>query len=154
MKGHQRPTSVALANNHHEYTSPGKYSSSSRKHPARSMDDDDDWVLETPKRRPPRTVSSSERKGIQNTASVESNMNRIIQSVAEETTPTRPLLQKPVATTPTKTSITPPNIVVNKIQKTPVTSSESKLAAVAIKRESEKKKHLQVKIVLLACQSK
>lgn len=144
MKGSQRPTSVALANNHHEYTSPGKYSSASRKHTAnRSMDDDDDWILETPKRRPPRTISSSEKRSVQNISAVESNVNRIIRSVAEETTPTRSTQQ--VITTPTKTNITPVQSIANKITKIPATSPE-KVGIVPIKRDSEKKKHLQVRI--------
>lgn len=86
MKGVQRPTSVALANNHHEYTSPVKYSSSSRKHAAnRSLDNDAEWIMETPKRRPPRTTSFSEKGKAQNAAVVENDVNRIIRSVAEET---------------------------------------------------------------------
>lgn len=85
MKGVQRPTSVALANNHHEYTSPVKYSSTSRKHSAsRPIDTDGDWVMDTPKRRPPRTTSFSEKGKAQNAAVVENDVNRIIRSVAEE----------------------------------------------------------------------
>lgn len=85
MKGVQRPTSVALANNHHEYTSPVKYSSTARKHSAnRAIENDDEWIMETPKRRPPRTTSFSEKGKAQNAAVVENDVNRIIRSVAEE----------------------------------------------------------------------
>lgn len=58
MKGNQRPTSEALMNNHHEYSSPMK----SRKHTSSRNDDDDDWLMDTPKRRPPRAGTYSDRR--------------------------------------------------------------------------------------------
>lgn len=85
MKGGQRPTAEVLANNHHEYTSPGKYPSGSRKHSA-SRTEDEEWILDTPKRRPPRTTSFSEKKNAQNATIIENDVDRIIRSVAEEST--------------------------------------------------------------------
>lgn len=45
-------------NNHHEYSSPGK-----RRHTLNRVDDDD-WVVDTPKRRPPRTQTYSDKKNV------------------------------------------------------------------------------------------
>lgn len=95
MKGGQRPTAEVLANNHHEYTSPGKYPSGSRKHSA-SRTEDEDWILDTPKRRPPRTTSFSEKKNAQNAVVIENDVDRIIRSVAEESTSTQ-VSSSPVA---------------------------------------------------------
>lgn len=145
MKGSHRSTSFALASNHHEYsTSPAKYSNTSRKHLAnRTKDEDNEWFVETPKRRPPRTISSSEKR---NSSAVESNVNRIIRSVAQETTPTtRP--SQIIITTPTKpikSNITPVKITPSTNAKVSPTNFESKLDATAHKKESEKKKNLQV----------
>lgn len=144
MKGSHRSTSVALASNHHEYsTSPAKYSNTSRKHLAnRTKEEDDEWFVETPKRRPPRTISSSDKR---NASAVESNVNRIIRSVAQETTPTIPPSQ--IITTPTKpikSNITPVKINPSTNTKVSPANLESKFDAVANKKESEKKKNLQV----------
>lgn len=159
MKGIQRPTSIALANNHHEYTSPVKYAAS-RKHAAgRPLDDDEDWIMDTPKRRPPRGNSFSEKKNAQNAAVVENDVNRIIRSVAEETgtsqiisTPVKPDIQSPVKKpppTPIPTIVTPvKSSVVVAAEAKPISNSAndgspSKRLA-QTKRETEKKKPLQV----------
>lgn len=87
MKGEQQSTSVALAHNHHEYTSPIKQSSARKRLSVRGVDDEE-WIGETPKRRPPRTISSSEKKTTTpNTSNsqIEQDVDRIIRSVEEET---------------------------------------------------------------------
>lgn len=144
MKGNHRSTSFALASNHHEYsTSPAKYSNASRKHLAnRTKDEDNEWFVETPKRRPPRTISSSEKR---NSSAVESNVNRIIRSVAQETTPTtRPSQIITTPTKPIKSNITPVKITPSTNAKVSHTNFESKLDVTANRKESEKKKNLQV----------
>lgn len=86
MKGVHQNSSVALANNHHEYTSPGKYSSPSRKHSSKQQFiEDNEWVLDTLKRRPLRNSSFSEKQTPQNITVAENDINQIIRSVAEET---------------------------------------------------------------------
>lgn len=144
MKGSHRSTSVALASNHHEYsTSPAKYSNNSRKHVAnRPTDEDDEWLVETPKRRPPRTISSSEKR---NASAVESSVNRIIRSVAQEATPTtRPSQIITTPTKPIKSNITPVKIISSTITKVSPANLESKLDTVTTKKDSEKRKNLQV----------
>lgn len=167
MKGVQRPTAIALANNHHEYTSPVKYSSS-RKHAAnRSLEEDDDWILDTPKRRPPRASSFSEKKNAQNAAVVENDVNRIIRSVAEESgvpsvtktpsktepqTPTKKpaTVTAPAAVTTVATPIKSPakSNVVNETKPASVTPNEMSPAkrAAQTKKENEKKRQMQVSL--------
>lgn len=164
MKGNQRPTSIALANNHHEYTSPVKYSSASRKHSSARYDDDDEWILDTPKRRPPRASSFSEKKNAaRNAAIVENDVNRIIRSVAEETKTSTPVKQQSIVTPVKKivqTSIKSPTLIqsttINTSNNSSITSnsnnnnninenSNAKRLTV-LKRENEKKKLLQVTI--------
>lgn len=164
MKGIQRPTSIALANNHHEYTSPVKYaSSSSRKHLAgRPLDEDDEWIMDIPKRRPPRGNSFSEKKNAQNAAVLENDVNRIIRSVAEESGGTSQVLstpikleiqspvKKPPPPTPTPTVASPvKNAVIIAAEPKPVSSSGNEGSSpskrsVQIKGDIEKKKPLQV----------
>lgn len=166
MKGVHRPTSIALANNHHEYTSPVKYSSGSRKHSAnRSLEEDDDWILDTPKRRPPRASSFSEKKNAQNAAVVENDVNRIIRSVAEESgvpsvtkTPVKTEPQTPTkkpttvtATAAVTTVVTPIKSptkinVVNETKPAIVTPPEMSPAkrAAQTKKDNEKKRQMQV----------
>lgn len=85
MKGEQQSTSAALAHNHHEYTSPAKQSSARKRLPVRAQEDVE-WIVETPKRRPPRTNNPSEKKSMPNTsAQIENDVDRIIRSVEEET---------------------------------------------------------------------
>lgn len=165
MKGVHRPTSVALANNHHEYTSPVKYSSSARKHPAnRPLEADDDWIMDTPKRRPPRASSFSEKKNAQNAAVVENDVNRIIRSVAEESgvptvaktplvepqSPAKKPVTAPVATvaTPIKSPIKSPVKSPVVIETKPVSSSVNEISpskrAAQTKKDNEKKKQMQV----------
>lgn len=172
MKGVQRPTSVALANNHHEYTSPVKYSSSSRKHAAnRSLEDDSDWIVDTPKRRPPRASSFSEKKNAQNAAVVENDVNRIIRSVAEESGGVTSVTKTPIkvepqtpAKKPTPVAATPIATVpspIKTVAKTPtnsslvnetksVSNSVSELSpakrAAQTKKDNEKKKQMQVSL--------
>lgn len=172
MKGVQRPTSVALANNHHEYTSPVKYSSTSRKHAAnRAIDNDDEWIMETPKRRPPRTTSFSEKGKAQNAAVVENDVNRIIRSVAEESggvgggsasgvtstvktpvksEPRTPVKKHQVVPTPVKRTVpTPIKTTIAAAEPKPVNnavaneiSPNRRLAQT--KKDNEKKKQMQV----------
>lgn len=182
MKGNQRPTSEALANNHHEYTSPVKYTSGSRKHAAsRPIDEDDEWMLDTPKRRPPRASSFSEKKNAQNTAAIENVVDRIIRSVAEESTSSQvtssPAVRanaqtspiKKTTTTPTATTTVTPSVPVSTPPPPPqpqpqpqpqpantVKINDAKSASesspieksrrlAATKRDSEKRKQVQVK---------
>lgn len=174
MKGVQRPTSVALANNHHEYTSPVKYSSTSRKHSAsRPTDKDDDWMEATPKRRPPRSTSFSEKGKAQNAAVVENDVNRIIRSVAEETganigsgggvSSTSPIVKTPVKVEPRSPVKKQQEIVSTPVKRTASTPIKSTIAnneteAVSnsideispsrrlaqTKKDNEKKKQMQV----------
>lgn len=171
MKGVQRPTSVALANNHHEYTSPVKYSSTSRKHSAnRLIENDDEW-LDTPKRRPPRSTSFSEKGKAQNAAVVENDVNRIIRSVAEESggvgggggasgisstikspvksEPRTPAKKHQIVSTPVKRTVPTPI-------KSPIANTETKSVNNIVneispnrrlaqtKKDNEKKKQMQV----------
>lgn len=126
MKGDQQPTSIALAHNHHEYTSPVK-AASVRKQTSSRTQLDNEWLSETPKRRPPRANSSSEKKNSHavTASTIESDVNRIIRSVEEET----------AAIEATKT--------VTELQQTPPKTQSSNRRIAAIKRESEKKKQKQ-----------
>lgn len=170
MKGVQRPTAVALANNHHEYTSPVKYSSISRKHSAnRLVENDDEW-METPKRRPPRSTSFSEKGKAQNAAVVENDVNRIIRSVAEESgggvgggaSGTPPTIKTPVKPEP-RTPVKKHQIVSTPVKRTVPTPIKSPIANIETKsvnnvvneispnrrlaqtkKDNEKKKQMQV----------
>lgn len=171
MKGVQRPTSVALANNHHEYTSPVKYSSTSRKHSAnRPIDKDDEWNMDTPKRRPPRSTSFSEKGKAQNAAVVENDVNRIIRSVAEETggsggggasggspaikspvkaEPRSPIKKHHIVSTPTKsTASTPIKSIIANNEIKPVSNTANEISPnrrlAQTKKDNEKKKQMQV----------
>lgn len=173
MKGVQRPTSVALANNHHEYTSPVKYSSTSRgKHAAnRSIENDDEWIMETPKRRPPRSTSFSEKGKAQNAAVVENDVNRIIRSVAEESgsvgagsasaatttvktpvksEPRTPVKKHQIVPTPVKRTVpTPINSTIATPEPKPVNNVVSEISPnrrlAQTKKDNEKKKQMQVR---------
>lgn len=139
MKTDHPPTSTSLAHNHHEYTSPMK-STSSRKRPS-SRTQDGDWIVETPKRRPPKANSSSEKKNHQATVDASIDVNRIIQSVEEETAVIEgraiPVdnvaTMATVATTPAKSAKT-----TEKTAKTPEKPATNRQLA-AMKRESKKK---------------
>lgn len=175
MKGVQRPTSVALANNHHEYTSPVKYSSTSRKHAAnRPIDNDDEWIMNTPKRRPPRSTSFSEKGKAQNAAVVENDVNRIIRSVAEESgggrgggvggsasavaptlktpvksEPRTPAKKQQIASTPVKRAVTTPiKSTVAAAEPKPVNNAVNEISPnrrlAQTKKDNEKKKQMQV----------
>lgn len=137
MKTDHPPTPTTLAHNHHEYTSPMK-STSARKRPlSRTLDGD--WIVETPKRRPPKANSSSEKKSNQATVDASIDVNRIIQSVEEETAvnegrtmpSTNVATETTISTTPAKSAKPSPS----KSSDKPV--SNRQLAA--IKRESKKK---------------
>lgn len=159
MKGGHRPTSEVLANNHHEYTSPVKYASSSRKHAAsRPINDDDDWILDTPKRRPPRATSFSEKKNAQNAAVIENDVNRIIRSVAEESTSTQVVstparsdaqvspVKKAAATNPVPASPVKNSITSDAKSTVESSPNEKNRRLAAIKRDNEKKKQIQVRL--------
>lgn len=124
MKGDQQSTSVALAHNHHEYTSPMKNSSARKRSSVRGHEDIE-WVVETPKRRPPRTNSSSEKKNTLNSASsaIENDVDRIIRSVEEETA-------KELKTT-------------KEVSKSPQSKPVNNRRATPVKRENEKTKQQQ-----------
>lgn len=77
-----KATSIDLANNHHEYTAHMRSPTNRKQAPNRQTDDDVDLIMESSKRRPPR--SFSEKKVTQNLSVGENDVNRIIQSVAEE----------------------------------------------------------------------
>lgn len=127
MKGEQQSTSVALIHNHHEYTSPIKQSPARKRPSSRTQPGDDDWQLDTPKRRPPRTSSMSDKKiSPAASAAIETDVNRIIRSVEEETATETESKSTKIITTPS------PSKPVN---------NNRRLAA--IKRESEKKKQQQ-----------
>lgn len=78
MKGNQRPTSEALLNNHHEYSSPMR----SRKHTTNRTDEDDEWILDQPKRRPPRShiYSDKRQSTTRSTQNVDHDVSRTSQS--------------------------------------------------------------------------
>lgn len=146
MKGVQRNSSVALANNHHEYTSPSKHSFSSRKHTLKQQfDDDNEWILEPLKRRPPRNSSFSEKQSPQNVTVAENDINQIIRSVAEETKSNDP------HTVTTDEPISNEKCTENKIETKKYTDvpfktekSFSDQNGTPFKKDSEKKKNMQV----------
>lgn len=127
-------TVVTPAQIHQPYLSPVKSSTNSKKRPSSRSQDDDDWVLDTPKRRPLRATGSSERKYHATVAGSIGN---------DEVTPPLPIpapkvihmkaAPKPVNTeiieTPTKSSARPA---------ADAPMNNRRLAA--IKRESDKKK--------------
>lgn len=129
MKGEQQATPAALVHNHHEYTSPAKQTP--RKRPA-SKTHDDDWQMDTPKRRPTKSSSQSDKKVTPSSSAIESNVNRIIRSVeketASETKEAKEVKEPKTTPTPTTPSPSKPN-------------NNRRIAA--IKRESEKKKQQQ-----------
>lgn len=130
MKGEQQATPAALVHNHHEYTSPAKQTP--RKRPANKTHDDHDWQMDTPKRRPPKSSSQSDKKVTPSSSAIESNVNRIIRSVeketASETKEAKEVKEPKTTPTPTTPSPSKPN-------------NNRRIAA--IKRESEKKKQQQ-----------
>lgn len=133
MKTDHPLTSTSLAANHHEYTSPMK-STSARKRPS-SRTQDNDWIVETPKRRPPKANSSSDKKHNQVDASID--VNRIIQSVEDETAVIEGR-SIPVATAVATVSTTPTKSTKPSSSKTPDKPASNRQLA-AIKRESKKK---------------
>lgn len=137
MKTDHPPTSTSLAHNHHEYTSPMK-STSARKRPS-SRTQDGDWIVETPKRRPAKANSLSEKKSNQATVDASIDVNRIIQSVEEETAVVegRAIPVANVATV-TTVSTTPAKSAKPSPSKTPDKPVNNRQLA-AIKRESKKK---------------
>ncbi|XP_055307648.1 nucleosome-remodeling factor subunit NURF301-like, partial [Sitodiplosis mosellana] len=147
-----KATSIVLANNHHEYTSHMR-SPSYRKHPLnRQMEDDEDWIMETPKRRPPRTLS--EKKITQNSSVCESDVNRIIRSVAEEASSSE-VIKSPVfsdkqsTTRPTECAVVTETMKGN-TNDANVISQTNEIGqtkrSVTIKRDNEKKKQMQMKL--------
>lgn len=132
MKGDHAPASASLAHNHHEYTSPMK-STTGRKRPS-SRTQDGDWIVETPKRRPPKTNSSSEKKNSQD-ASID--VNRIIQSVEDETAAIEGRTM-PRVTNVTTVNIAPATPIKSVKARTPEKSANNRQLA-AMKRESKKK---------------
>lgn len=132
MKTDHLPTPTALAHNHHEYTSPVK-STSARKRPS-SRAQDIDWIVETPKRRPAKASITSEKKSNQATVDASIDVNRIIQSVEDETAVIegRSIPMETVATVPTTPAATPS---ASKTQEKPTNNRQ----LAALKRESKKK---------------
>lgn len=118
----------SLVHNHHEYTSsPAKQTP--RKRPVSRTHEDDDWHLDTPKRRPPKSNSLSEKKqSSAAAAAIETNVNKIIQSVEKEAAAEA---KEAKDTKPSPKSATP----------SPTKPNNRRIAA--IKRESEKKKQQQ-----------
>lgn len=117
----------ALAHNHHEYTSANKQTP--RKRPSSRTHDDNDWQTETPKRRATKSGSHSDRKvSSASAAAIETNVNRIIQSVEKEAAAEAKEVKE---TKPAPKSATPSPI---KTKNRPI---------VTIKQESEKKKEQQ-----------
>lgn len=135
MKGDHRSLSSVLFNNHHEYTSPTKQTPTRKNVPLGRQAEDNEWILETPKRRPPKTTSFSEKKNIINAETVQNDVNRIIRAVAEEKNVIQTVTPKKIAQSPQKT----PN-------KLPLLSPEHNNNQAVIKGESEKKKQLQVSL--------
>lgn len=146
-----KATSIVLANNHHEYASHTR-SLSYRKHPStRQMDEDEEWIMETPKRKPPRTFA--EKKITQNLSVSENDVNRIIRSVAEEASDSQ-VIKSPVMTESTikKTD----GKVVTETRKLNTIDATSNIKSdeightrlsVTLKRDNEKKKQMQVRIL-------
>lgn len=118
---------------HQPYLSPVKSSTNSKKRPSSRSQDDDDWVLDTPKRRPLRATGPSDRKYHATTAG---------SGGSDEVTPPLPIPAPKVihVKAPPKQS---PEII-----ETPTKSSARPAAdapmnnrrLAAIKRESDKKK--------------
>lgn len=153
MKGNQRNTSEALMNNHHEYSSPAK-----RKH-SLGRNIDDDWVLDTPKRRPPRSQTYSDKKNVavRSISNADPARNSPVDapkvttasrssSASKAPTSTQPALRKPQqdhvqmtnksktphkpkAESPAKTPIKPPG-------KTPIKSPAKGLATASMRGTS------------------
>lgn len=149
MKGTQRTTSFVLANNHHEYSSHIK-SSASRKNPTnRQMDDDDDWMMEIPKRKLQRT-NVSEKKTLHNFH--ENDVNRIIQSVAEETSSSSEVVRQAVRintqtikTKSVNTTEKPEEGTSIKESNNEKSRTDENFTRIMIaKKESEKRKQMQV----------
>lgn len=113
---------------------------SARKRPA-SRTQDNDWVVETPKRRPLKSNNSAEKKGNQATVDASIDVNRIIQSVENEVAVSEgralPSDNSDVATVAT-VSTTPVKVA----KASPVKSVEKPMnnrRLAAIKRENKKK---------------
>lgn len=89
MKGDHQSTSSALLNNHHEYSTPVKGNTSRKRPSSRTGEEDDEWLTETPRRRPPRAYSFSEKKQLttptKDAAKIEDDVNQIIKAVEQET---------------------------------------------------------------------
>lgn len=144
-----KSTSIVLANNHHEYTSNIK-SPSYRKHPSnRQIKDDDDWIMQTPKRRPTRSFSE---KKTAPTSVGESDVNRIIRSVAEETSSPQ-MIESPLKTdTKNAFKLGEAKVVTGSIGNAINTTPKSKVdenshtkCPSMMKRDNEKKKQIQVR---------
>lgn len=123
MKGDSNQASIA--HNHHEYSSAAKHTP--RKRPTNRAHDDDDWEMDTPRRRPTKSFSNSEKKAA---AAIETNVNRIIQSVEKETIKEAKDAKEVKVATP-KVEIASPT-------KTPLKNRSS-----PVKRESDNKKEQQ-----------
>lgn len=126
----------------HPYASPVKPPSSSKKRPSSRSQEDDDWVLDTPKRRPARCAQPVERKLYDSTPTPPTMKLNVVSSTVVVATPvavaasipTEPIIcskviKQELVDTPPTTPVTPP------------INNNRRLAA--IKRESEKKKHQQ-----------
>lgn len=119
----------SLAHNHHEYTSANKQTP--RKRPVSRTHDDNDWQTETPKRRPTKSGTHSDRKvSSASAAAIETNVNRIIQSVEKEAAAEA---KEARDAKPSPKPAEPPS----------PTKSKNRPITTSIKQDSEKKKEQQ-----------
>lgn len=144
-----KATSIVLANNHHEYTAHMRSPSYRKQAPNRQTDDDADLIMESPKRRPPR--SFSEKKVAQNLSMSENDVNRIIRSVAEEADSSQMMKSSEKNDTKTITRPKESQAVTDIVKGTTATSNGenddmSHTRSVTIKRDNEKKKQMQVEL--------
>lgn len=121
------PAQASLAHNHHEYSSATKHTP--RKRPTSRTHEDDDWLVDTPKRRPPKASTHSDKKVSASAAAIETSVNRIIQSVEKETA--ADVKESKEASAPQKTSTPSPS------------KSNNNRRPTTAKRDSENKKEQQ-----------
>lgn len=146
-----KATSIVLANNHHEYTAHARLPSYRKQAPNRQTDDNADSIMESPKRRPTRSIS--EKKVSQNLSPGENDVNRIIRSVAEEAGSSR-ITKSPVKNDSKTISRPKESAAVTDLVKGNITASNTEIdevdhhSSVTIKRDNEKKKQMQVKLMI------
>lgn len=160
MKGtQQRPSSAIISNNHHQYSnSPVKPGPLHRKQPpSRPLDDvvNDDWISGTPKKKPTRISSFSDKKAAQNAAVVESDVNRIIRSVAEESTSIIKSPEKTISNESRKNTASDCTLIVqtqkHNIDSNKINENCNNRRSVRMNKNNEKRKHMQVKNLKKSC---